>query len=222
MSLKGENVTHTEKKELRSRSKNELKRNNILMSASKLFCELGFSATSMDKVAKLAGVSKQTVYSHFGNKDDLFVASIVCKCEKFELLVGSQQVEQDPKTTLEGFANRFISMLLSDEGIAIHRVCASEAKNNAKVSELFFNAGPKRVIASLSECFERFNQQNLLNISDCHCAAIQFVSMIRGEAVMRREYNTQIQLTADEINSYIKQSIELFLRGYGYSEPSQC
>ena len=61
-------------------SRSEQKREQILLAAKELFCEQGFPNTSMDEVAKLAGVSKQTVYSHFGCKDDLFVASIESKC----------------------------------------------------------------------------------------------------------------------------------------------
>ena len=51
------------------RSKSESKRKQILDAATILFTEQGYSSTSMDLIAKNANVSKQTVYSHFGNKD---------------------------------------------------------------------------------------------------------------------------------------------------------
>lgn len=214
LQLKGKNVSLSVKTEPKTRSKNEHKRESILQAASTLFCEQGFISTSMEKVAKLAGVSKQTVYSHFGNKDDLFVSAIVCKCEKFELLSNQNEMSLNPRTTLQTFAKRFISMLLSDEGIAIHRVCAAEASKNPKISKLFFTAGPERIIAKVTECFAYYHEKSILNINDPHCAAIQFVSMIRGEAVMRREYNTDQQLSEQQIADYIKDCIDLFLKGY--------
>ena len=61
-------------------TRSEQKRLQILEAAMELFCGQGFPNTSMDEVAKLAGVSKQTVYSHFGSKDELFVASIESRC----------------------------------------------------------------------------------------------------------------------------------------------
>ena len=61
------------------RPKSDLKRQSILEAAAGLFLEHGFSQTSMDLVANTAGVSKQTVYSHFNNKDALFSAVIELK-----------------------------------------------------------------------------------------------------------------------------------------------
>ncbi len=46
----------------------------VLDAATRLFCELGWAATSMRQVAKAAGVSTETVYAGFGSKGDLFAA----------------------------------------------------------------------------------------------------------------------------------------------------
>lgn len=48
------------------------KRDAILSGAEDVFMEMGFEAASMDKVAEKAGVSKRTVYNHFGSKENLF------------------------------------------------------------------------------------------------------------------------------------------------------
>lgn len=66
------------------RSKSQLKRDQIIESASKLFIEHGYPNTSMDKVAKEAGVSKQTVYSHFKDKETLFVETVGARCAASE------------------------------------------------------------------------------------------------------------------------------------------
>lgn len=52
------------------------KRAAILNAAEALFTEKGFPAVSMDEVAKVAQVSKRTVYNHFENKAALFGAII--------------------------------------------------------------------------------------------------------------------------------------------------
>ncbi|KTF29426.1 TetR family transcriptional regulator, partial [Xanthomonas vesicatoria] len=44
------------------------KRHAILEAASAQFRQHGFEATSMDRVAATAGVSKRTVYNHFPSK----------------------------------------------------------------------------------------------------------------------------------------------------------
>ncbi|MBV6854306.1 TetR/AcrR family transcriptional regulator [Xanthomonas euvesicatoria pv. eucalypti] len=48
------------------------KRNAIVEAAIAQFRQHGFEATSMDRVAATAGVSKRTVYNHFPSKDALF------------------------------------------------------------------------------------------------------------------------------------------------------
>ena len=53
----------------------EAKRQGILEAATRLFTEQGYDGTSVDDIAAEAGVSKQTVYSHFGNKEKLFGAA---------------------------------------------------------------------------------------------------------------------------------------------------
>ena len=49
------------------------KREAILEGAQDVFINMGFEAASMDKVAEQAGVSKRTVYNHFGSKEKLYV-----------------------------------------------------------------------------------------------------------------------------------------------------
>jgi TetR/AcrR family transcriptional regulator of autoinduction and epiphytic fitness len=53
------------------------KRLAILEAAADQFRTFGFDATSMDKIAALAGVSKRTVYNHFPSKEDLFAETLV-------------------------------------------------------------------------------------------------------------------------------------------------
>jgi TetR/AcrR family transcriptional regulator of autoinduction and epiphytic fitness len=52
------------------------KRKEILAGAIQVFSENGFDTSSMDAIAKIAGVSKRTVYNHFASKESLFQAII--------------------------------------------------------------------------------------------------------------------------------------------------
>lgn len=53
------------------------KRKAILEAAADQFRTHGFEASSMDKIAAQAGVSKRTVYNHFPSKDELFAETLV-------------------------------------------------------------------------------------------------------------------------------------------------
>src|SRR5262245_49340147 len=58
------------------------KRAAILDAAKRLFLGQGFAGASMDQIASEAGVSKLTVYSHFGDKETLFAAAVRAHSEQ--------------------------------------------------------------------------------------------------------------------------------------------
>lgn len=55
--------------------KTKQKREAILSTALKVFAREGYAETDVQVIADLAGVGKGTVYRHFGNKQDLFLAT---------------------------------------------------------------------------------------------------------------------------------------------------
>ncbi len=196
------------------RSKSKVKRQQILAAATHLFTDNGYTATSMDLIAKQAKVSKQTVYSHFGSKDELFAAAIEQKCDSYHMVDFSLDDLTDPKTALFTLAQRFVAMLTSKEACAVHKICAYEARTHPTLSELFYQAGPEKVTNEVADLMALLNQRNILNIPNTHFAALQFLNMMKGEAWMRVEFNTKQQLSQTEINEYLLASVELFMRGY--------
>ena len=46
-------------------------RQKILQEAEDLFSEKGFNGTSIDMIAKAAGINKGLIYYHFKNKHDI-------------------------------------------------------------------------------------------------------------------------------------------------------
>src|ERR1700733_15215877 len=52
----------------------------IVLAAHDHFLRDGFAGASMDAIAKSAGVSVKTIYSHFANKDELFSKVMIAAC----------------------------------------------------------------------------------------------------------------------------------------------
>ena len=198
----------------RVRSKSEEKRALILSAATKLFSEQGFSNTSMDQIAKEAGVSKQTVYSHFGNKDELFIESISSNCVSCLVVDLVSDKLDNPEQALLVIARNFISMLLSQDAVDMHRTCVAESISYPHVSRLFYEAGPQKMIGELNKVMAEFNRRGLLDIPDTHFAAVQFLSAMKGEICMQIEYNVEEVLTETQNNAYIENTVAMFLRAY--------
>ena len=51
-------------------------RGRIIREATRLFAERGYAATSVREIAEAVGVTKPTLYYHFGSKDGLFTALV--------------------------------------------------------------------------------------------------------------------------------------------------
>ena len=199
---------------MNKRSKNETKRQQILSSAIDLFTEQGFAATSMDLIAKNADVSKQTVYSHFGSKDELFAASIERKCESLHILDFSVDNLKDPKHILLQLAQRFTQMITSKQACAVHKICAFESGVYPQVSDIFYQAGPLKVTNDVALLMEKLHQKKILHIENPRQAALQFLNMMKGELWTQIEFNIKERISNEEVEQYLNDSVDFFIRGY--------
>jgi len=196
------------------RSKNEAKRQQILDAAVNLFTEQGYATTSMDLIAKNADVSKQTVYSHFGSKDELFSASVEYKCESLHILELSLHDLSDPQTILFKLAQNFTDFITSKEACAVHKICVFESTTYPQVSEMFYKAGPLRVTNEVTLLMAKLHQQKILNIENPKQAALQFLNMMKGELWMQTEFNIKDRISPEEVEKYLRDSVAFFIRGY--------
>src|SRR2546421_7561463 len=99
----------------------------ILRGARRAFLAAGFGAVSMDAIAREAGVSKATVYAHFGSKEELFGAVIADVAE--QRFGGFSALELDPRDvepSLYTIACRFLDLVLSPEGVAVTPILIGE------------------------------------------------------------------------------------------------
>lgn len=193
------------------RSKSEKKRQNILNAASELFLSQGFEGTSMDQIAEQAGVSKQTVYSHFGNKEDLFTAIVEFKCLTHSLTDELFNPDRPVEQVLSELANDFSDLITSDEAIQLQRVCSAGAEQRSKVSALFLEAGPKKLKAKMMQYLD---QQTELVIPNSRFAAQQFFSIIRGELCFRKELGIDTRDISGELPAYLASCVALFIRAH--------
>ncbi|MBV7316401.1 TetR/AcrR family transcriptional regulator [Shewanella sp. NIFS-20-20] len=197
-----------------SPTRSDMKRQQILDAAMTLFCVQGFTQTSMIEVAKHADVSKQTVYAHFGSKDELFVAAIAAKCAMHQisdsLLSDVHQVEK----CIQGFSQAFAGMIITPEAIAVFKACVAQSDSHPEVSALFYDAGPKHVVGLLSQYLQQVKALGYYDFGDCHHAAVRLCLMLFGEQKMQMELGLAISDTAEQRQCYVSQTAQMFLRAY--------
>ena len=193
------------------RPKSNEKKLQILKSASCLFLRQGFIATSMDNVAKEANVSKQTVYSHFKNKDTLFSETIATKCHQYRLDEKSiMQEEHKLHDVLTLIGEQFVSLLHDEEVIAMYRVVMGEVSTNVHVAELFFDAGPKQAIQVLID-YLHDQQELIINPDDLKHLAMAFFNMLKGEHHMTSLMGLPGQLSEPEQKTFVARVVKDFM-----------
>ena len=199
---------------VRGRPKSSKKRKQIFKAAVDLFLENGFDGTSMDEVAVRAGVSKQTVYSHFKSKEDLFTHCICEKCVSYELSEEFLDMDVPVVEMLRNIGHKFSNLLLSEEAIRIKRLLCFSAEQSPQLGEMFYQAGPKHMIDLLTVYLQKQSELGRLSIPDFRTAACQFLYMIHGEAHFCELMNVSSRPDAKSIERYVDDCVDMFLRAH--------
>ena len=131
----------------------------ILNGAMQEFLQRGYAATSMDKVAKAAGVSKATVYSHFQDKEGLFVALVKRLAQqRFKEVFGEGNVppqEMAPRVFLKEFLTRGLERARQDtEYHDFIRLIIGESGRFPELAQTFIAYGGKLVVRLLTQYLE--------------------------------------------------------------------
>lgn len=162
------------------------KREAILGAATRVFLEQGYGAASMDAIARAAGVSKQTIYAHFGGKAALFEATVLERSDRLLEPFPETDSLHDPETALRAIAHRFLELILSPETVGRFRVIVAESGRFPELAEVFYRSGPERVGARLSAYLTELHRQEVLRVTDPRSASIHFFGMVRGDLFLRQ------------------------------------
>jgi TetR/AcrR family transcriptional regulator, mexJK operon transcriptional repressor len=197
----------------RGRSKSEEKRSQIIDAAAQLFVEQGYENVSMDNIAKQAGVSKQTVYSHFGTKEQLLSYSIESKVEEYQLGRPNLDSNTDPEKYLQAFCIHMAELLMSDAALGMYRVCVSDA-GRSDVGKLFWDAGPVKIREQLATFLQQQCDRKVFNIPDIEMACVQLIAMLHGEVHCCAVLGLGGDQAKMSLNDYALSCADLFLRAY--------
>ncbi len=200
------------------RPKDMEKRAAILASAKALFIRNAFAGTSMDAIAAAAGVSKLTVYSHFGDKDNLFREVIRSRIHD---LLPEQIYAFDPAVdiadTLRVIARAHVKIDCEPENVGTFRAILSDCRQgNPRYGKLLWEEGPARTHALLATLLREVVAHGGLEVREIETASVQFFSLIKGDLLLRRLFACDEcpETAASEIETMAMAGVDTFLRAY--------
>lgn len=193
------------------------KRAAILDAAKRLFTLQGFEGVSMDAIAAEAGVSKLTVYSHFGDKNALFGEAVKLHCEQgMPSALLADRPSQPVHARLTEIATAFYAMISSPEAVAGHRILCSPQVMETPLPKLFWEAGPRRVQEGFKALLDARVAAGQLDIPDTALASSQFFTLLKGEPHARLVFGCgcsgEPHATAE---AHVAACVDMFLRAYG-------
>lgn len=195
-------------------------REKILVAAEDAFLLHGYLGTSMDVVAKQAGVSKQTVYVHFGSKEALFVAVVEGMTGAAAHQIGEDAEDDFTGVTVRDFllgvAQDQLSVVLTPRLMRLRRMVIGEVERFPELGRSLYENGPQRSIARVATALAHFMQQGQLRRADPKAAAAHFNWLVMGGPL------NAAMLLGDEatpsgaaLDLHARESVRIFLAAFG-------
>jgi TetR/AcrR family transcriptional regulator, mexJK operon transcriptional repressor len=196
------------------------KHSAILEAATTVFLRNGYLGTSMDEIAALASVSKQTVYKHFADKERLFTEIVVSTVDEisdpnYEEVLDLRD-SGDVDADLRDLARRQLARVMQPRLLQLRRLVIGEAGRFPELGRTFYRQGPGRTITALAAAFERLAERGVLRVDDPPLAAAHFNWLVMSIPL------NQAMLCGDdqppgpaELDGYADAGVRAFLAAYG-------
>jgi TetR/AcrR family transcriptional regulator, mexJK operon transcriptional repressor len=205
--------------DVRAESRSTRKRRAILEAGTTLFLRHGYRGTSMDEIAATAGVSKQTVYKHFADKETLFSEIVISTVEEVAKPVHDEvlklQDNGDLEADLRRLARQLLRRVMQPRILQLRRLVIGEAGRFPELGRTFYEQGPGRTIAALATVFERLADRGVLQPGDPLLAAAHFNWLVMSIPLNRAMLlGDDEPPAAAELNRYADAGVRAFLAAY--------
>lgn len=189
----------------------------ILDAARHLFLEQGFGSTSMEGVAKRAGVSKATLYVHFENKERLFaeVVSVARSSLRRSLIAITRDEETGPAETLRLIGQQFLGFVTTPGVLTLFRAVIGETQRFPELGQTIFQAGSNDMLNMITESIARAADRGLLVVPDPRLAAAQFISLTKSDLHLRCLLEPTFTASATDIARNVEAAVAMFMSHYG-------
>lgn len=197
-------------------------RDEILDAAADLLLTDGYGRTSIEAIAKRAGISKRTFYHRFSDKAAVFDAVVRRLVDRlrpteFASLLKGRTIED----VLLQLAGAILRASLVPEALALHRVIVAEATRFPELAAIVNAQGARQeAVERIATLLEREADARNLSVDNARFAAEQFLQMVVS-APLRRALGLGSPMTAPELDAWARDTVTLFLKGCFLEMPAR-
>jgi len=189
-------------------------RSIILEAARAEFAHSGYAATSMESLARHAGVSTKTLYRLFPNKPALFEAMVTVRIDRFVSIVKLRACEGgNIETALTEALMVCAELMLDGDVIALQRVILAESDNFPDIAETFYRRAITRTQDTLANWLRAEQKRGAIELDDADAAAGMLLGMLAFQPHRSVMFGHRPAPTREERELRAKTCAKLFLRG---------
>jgi len=189
------------------------KRDAILEATRRLVLRNG-PGVSLEAVAAEAGVSRQTIYNSWPNKEQLYQAVIARGVDEIMRPLTNAPEDASVEVTLTNMARAYLDSILEPAGFVI---LALVIATREQYGPAYFAAGSGRAQRLLSDYLRRQAERGVLDMEDPDLAAEHLMGMIKGNYFMKVMLHGPSAIDLESHKRRIKAAVSTFLRAYGRS-----
>ena len=192
------------------------RREELIDIAQKLFLERGFAETTMLAIAEAAGASKETLYRHFENKEQMFAEIISRKTRQISGPDAPMARGGRPEAVLTALGTNLLTAIVTGEASCLFRIVVAEATRSPELGNLFYARGPGFTVDRLTQYLAEASSRGELHCDDPKVAARLFLGAVVSQFHLRRLFESDWTPPGDkEIARHIKAAVSMFMAQFG-------
>jgi AcrR family transcriptional regulator len=185
----------------------------ILDAAVEVIGERGLSAP-MEEIARRAGVSKQTVYNHYGSKAELMRALMNRRVEAITASLREPGAVDNPTEALEAYARSVLETVITSKSYSMMRVIILGSGEMPDVAREVYEAGPLSARKQLAAFLRTETELGRMKVEDFDQAAEFFSGMVMGHSQLRSLLRLPSDKTQEQYGRLAREAAERFMRAY--------
>jgi AcrR family transcriptional regulator len=182
------------------------------------FAARGYATTSMETVAKRAGVSTKTLYRLIPNKAALFEAMVTDRTAGFVSSVKLRACDGggDIEAALADALTACGELMLDGDVIALQRVILADTDRFPEVAETFFHKAITPTQNALAGWLRTQQKRGLIHLDDADVSAGMLLGMLAMQPLRAVMFGHIAAPGRADIAQRAKRCAALFLRGCGH------
>ena len=199
------------------------RRERLVAAAEHVFVEMGYSAASMDGIARRAGMSKKTIYQVFETKHELFAAVIDSRRNELAAMIEAERSDEmlRPDDVLKQFLTQIARFVLAPRQAALYRLAVAESQRAPELANAFYREGSTKVCSPLTEWLAAQHERGILNVPDPIAAGKMLFSMAIAELQMRVLIGECREPDEAAIAERVGHAVRVFLDGARIRAPGE-